>query len=868
MLVHNKKTGAFLVVALLLVLSLPFRSRAAGKIEIGFGMSGEMVSLKDAIIVTDSKDSKLVHKVAGMFSHDFMMVTGDSLQTGTKSRGKSRIVFGTTGSRHIRELEKKGIIDTNPIKGGTEQFIVKSVRNPFGGCTDLLVVAGSDPRGAAYGLLTLSEKMGVSPWYWWADVPVARHEGVYIQADFVSKAPSVRYRGIFINDEDWGLYQWSSKTYEPEIGNIGPGTYRRVCELLLRLKCNMLAPAMHTCSDPFYKHPENKLVADEFGIMITTSHCEPLLFNNASGFEWRSDRDGEWDYGTNRQTIYNKLDARVREAAGFENIYTMGLRGLHDEGMRGNHSMAERVRLLEQAIADQRGILSGHIHKPVDSIPQILVPYKEVQQIYENGLSVPEDITLVWPDDNYGYMKMLSNPDEQKRPGRSGIYYHISYLGVPHDYLWLSTTPPVLMYEELKKAYETGADRYWLLNVGDIKPMELSIQTFFEMAWDFSRFDYRNANTCQAGFLASLTDEKFRPELQFILDEYYRLAWSRKPEHMGWEREWDSPEFTGLRSTEFSFSNYNDAHKRLSDYARISRMTSEIMSQLPDDRRPMFFEMLGYPVLASEQMNVKFLMAQLNQELMASGDRAKANWAGKEARKAFDALEDLTARYNSLLDGKWKHMMEIPRGICALYHEMPKVDIGPETPEEVDLTPVAAKYQLDSCLYVPVNSFSRVRTDKDRSFRLIKGLGYDWEVIRMGEITDPAADASSVEEFCVDYTLPAIAADSVRVTVYTVPRFPLYKGADTSFGISVDGATPVVFNYIPVEQSRQWKDNVIRNSMISESIFAIDRNSQTHRLSISCGAPGLMVQRILVDWGGLRPSYVGPSAGSYTPGNN
>ena len=187
------------------------------------------------------------------------------------------------------------------------------------------MVAGSDPRGAAYGLLSLSEKMGVSPWYWWADIPVDKHSDIYIKADYVSKAPSVRYRGIFINDEDWGLYEWSAKNYEPEVGSIGPKTYRRVCELLLRLKCNMLAPAMHLCSHTFYSHPENKLVADEYGIMITTSHCEPLLFNNLSSFEWRSDRDGEWDYGTNRKTIYNKLDARVKEAAGFENILYNGV---------------------------------------------------------------------------------------------------------------------------------------------------------------------------------------------------------------------------------------------------------------------------------------------------------------------------------------------------------------------------------------------------------------------------------------------------------------------------------------------------------------------------------------------------------------
>ncbi|MDE6394225.1 MAG: glycosyl hydrolase 115 family protein, partial [Duncaniella sp.] len=341
-----------------------------------------------------------------------------------------------------------------------------------------------DARGAAYGALSLSERMGVSPWYWWADVPVTRHDEVYVSGYEVSAPPTVRYRGVFVNDEDWGLLPWAAKTYEPEVGNIGPRTYARICELLLRLRGNMLAPAMHDCSDPFYTHPDNKTVADRYGIMITTSHCEPLLFNNASPAEWDSARDGEWDYRTNRQTIYDKLDARVAEAAPYDNIYTMAMRGLHDEGMRGNYTLDEKVATLHDAIMDQRKILSEHIDIPVEEIPQIFIPYKEAQTLYEAGLEVPDDITLVWPDDNYGFLKLLSSPRERERRGRAGVYYHLSYLGVPHSYLWLNTTPPMLMYEELKKAYDTGADRYWLLNVGDIKPMELGVQLFFDMAWD------------------------------------------------------------------------------------------------------------------------------------------------------------------------------------------------------------------------------------------------------------------------------------------------------------------------------------------------------------------------------------------------
>ncbi len=592
---------------------------AGGRYSVKFENTGDHMPVSHAKILIDNNDNKLIRKVAGMFSRDFTLVSGDSLPIIVKPDGKRLIIFGTTASAHIKGLARKRLIDLSPLAGGTEQYLVKNIRKPFKGCEEAIVVVGSDRRGAAYGLLSLSEKMGVSPWYWWADVPVKHHDEVYVSADYVSSAPSVRYRGIFINDEDWGLYEWSAKNYEPETGSIGPKTYRKVCELLLRLKCNMLAPAMHLCSHTFYSHPENKIVADEYGIIITTSHCEPLLFNNLSSYEWRGDRDGEWDYGTNRETIYNKLDARVKEASPYENIYTMGLRGLHDEGMRGNYTMERRVQLLENAVSDQRQILGKHINSPIDSIPQILVPYKEVQHIYEHGMKVPEDITLVWPDDNYGYMKMLSNPDEQKRSGRSGVYYHISYLGVPHDYLWISTTPPMLMYEEMKKAYDTGADRYWLLNVGDIKPMELSIQFFFDMAWDFKSFNYNNVNHYQAKFLSGIFGEKYRTDFQHMLDEYYHLAWSRKPEHMGWERQWDTPEFTGLKDTEYSFDNYNDAQSRLADYMAIYDMALRIFDELPENLKPAFFEMIGYPVMGSAQMNRKFLMAQLNHKLGIEG---------------------------------------------------------------------------------------------------------------------------------------------------------------------------------------------------------------------------------------------------------
>ena len=267
-------------------------------------------------ILIDEKDSPVIKKAAEMFASDVTRVTG--VETGVSyvpKRDSRAVIIGTIGhSRYIDSLVYKGALDVSRITGGWERYSITIVNDPLPGISEALVVAGSDRRGAAYGALSISEAMGVSPWEWWADVPVRRRENVRIYADFQSESPSVKYRGIFINDEDWGLLPWAASNYEKELGDIGPRTYERVCELLLRLKGNMLAPAMHACTGAFYSHPESKAVADSCGIIITTSHCEPMLFNNAAKSEWDSRRDGEWNYVTNKPVIYSKMDARVKEA--------------------------------------------------------------------------------------------------------------------------------------------------------------------------------------------------------------------------------------------------------------------------------------------------------------------------------------------------------------------------------------------------------------------------------------------------------------------------------------------------------------------------------------------------------------------------
>lgn len=789
-------------------------------------VQGRSFKVRNATVSYSQEEPKQVLRAINDLRIDIERVTGAG-KDGVRKEG-GQIVVGTYGSKTIEKLIAKGLLKEQDLMGKWESYVI-TVTNES---EPRLVIAGSDKRGTIYGIYEVSQRIGVTPWYWWADVPVRQNPQATIDCDYyASGEPTVRYRGIFINDEDWGLKPWAASNYERELGDIGPKTYSRVCELLLRLKANMLAPAMHSCTGAFYSHPQSKVVCDSFGIIITTSHCEPLLLNNAASTEWDQLRDGDWNYKTNRETILQKWDDRLSAASKYENIYTTAMRGLHDAGLQGNLPLEERVPLITKVIDDQRQLLEKHIGRQASEIPQIFVPYKETMDIYENGLQVPDDITLVWVDDNYGYMKRVSNPEEQQRKGRAGVYYHLSYLGAPHDYLWLNTTPPVLMYEELKKAYDCGADHYWLLNVGDIKPMELGIQTFMDMAWNIHAFDFDTVNRYQANLLTRLF--LCNHKVQSLLDTYYRLAWSRKPEFMGWEFEWDDEAHTGLKPTEYSFQNYGEAQHRLADYRHISDEAERL-----SDGSAAWFEMVQFPIQAAYQMNRKFLMAQLNHELLVQGRRAEANWAAHQSQIAYDSINTLNRRYNSLLDGKWRGMMALAPGWCALYQKMPDVAFSEGagmTP--VDLLPVDEP--LQGCQVLNLTQFA----SKSDDARLVRGLGYDWLVMQLGSAT---------------YGFDAVDADSVDVFFYTVPFWPLYAGTSNCVSVTVDGSQPQTFENKFKEYDRNWKDQVMRNGAPCRLRFAVDRSKRSHTVTFQALDPGQMLQKVIIDWGGLQPSYLGP----------
>jgi hypothetical protein len=935
-----------------------------------------------AAILYDASDAAVVKRAAELFAADVEAVTGRRPQvtSATGETGPAVIVGTVGGSALIRRLSEAGKIDTAPLEGAWERYLIQTVANPLPGIRKALVIAGSDRRGAAYGLFTLSELIGVSPWYWWADVPVKKHAALHVDAPpTYSQTPSVRYRGIFLNDEDWGLTPWASQTFEPERGNIGPRTYAKVCELLLRLKANYLAPAMHPVSTSFNQIPENKLVADTFAIVMGSTHCEPLLLNTAS--EWDTKTMGPWNYDKNKEGINRVLTQRVRENSPYENVYTLALRGLHDGAMSTTLPMHEKVRMLQQALLDQRRILAENIDRPVETVPQAFTPYKEVLEIYSNGLELPDDITIVWPDDNYGYMKRLSGVREQRRTGRSGVYYHVSYLGVPHSYLWFSTTPPSLMYEELRKAYDTTADRLWLVNCGDLKGSEMQVSLFLDMAWDIGRFTADNVVSYPARWLAGIFGEAYYDRLEAMTREHLRLAFPRKPEYMGWGYHWNRFDHNceQLTDTDFSFTNYDEAQRRLEAYRQLGARAEALLHEIGDEARPAFYQLVYYPLRGAELMNRMTLGGQRNRWYARQG-RAATNAVRDEVQRCYDSLQVITRGYNSLLGGKWNHMMSMRQnydGVSAYFnlphlathdaagaprlalqvagedvtgarafHALPAFDnylrrtypveiynrgggtlawtahasepwvvlsksagktadeeritvgidwekapsgnavpaqivfrageqsekvlvslFNPTAPSRAELRGIYV--ENNGCVSIPAAGCHRVRENDRIKITAVEDLGIEGPALQLGDPTAPLQIFRSRDVPCAEYDFYAFDAGSVDVYTYVLPTFPLHAdrdfrigentNTDTKYSVQIDDGALGTPSSSHVEYSQVWFESVLRNCAVNKSTLHIDKPGR-HTLRIRVGDPGIVLQKIVLDFGGMKRSYLGPQS--------
>ena len=489
---------------------------------------------KQAITYSVSKSVSPVVTVAlDMFTGDMKQVTGVLPQKTHTGNTAIKIVQLDKNRSALKELLKQDV-PVDSLMSKKDAFFIKVTESSN---KKQLLVVGSDGRGTAYGILELSRLAGVSPWVWWGDVTPIKKNQLTLPADYTTfQSPSVEYRGIFLNDEDWSLQPWSWKNFEPSDtkGRIGARTYKEIFKLLMRLRANAIWPGMHGITTPFYFVPGAKEAADSCGIVIGTSHCEPLMRNNVG--EWKVSERGEYNYITNRESVQSYWTERLKEAGRYENFYTIGMRGIHDSGMEGVKTLQEKTDALQQVINDQRTLLSKYVKKDVAKIPQAFVPYKEVLQIMENGLQVPDDITLIWCDDNYGYMTRLSDQEQQKRSGGAGVYYHLSYWGRPHDYMWLCTTQPGLVYSEMKQAYDCNARRLWIVNVHDLKPAAYDLELFLDMAWDINSVSPSTLVQHQKNWLCREFGTEAGEKLLPAMLEFYRLCGIRKPEFMGWNQ--------------------------------------------------------------------------------------------------------------------------------------------------------------------------------------------------------------------------------------------------------------------------------------------------------------------------------------------
>lgn len=759
------------------------------------------------------EEKEVVHTALEILQKDVKNVFDARLVPASAPGHDIEIVAGTVDNPEMQAYLKRNEVDLPPIMGQWEAFQIRKLGKKQ------VLVTGSDARGLAYGLLEISRMIGVSPWEWWADVtPDKRDRFLVSEIKEGQQAPSVQFRGIFLNDEDWGLTPWSTKNFEPEAqtqypvkgrfkGQVGTKTYAKVFELLLRLRANTIWPAMHEVTMPFYFVEGNRKMAERYGIVVSTSHCEPMMRNSAT--EWDLAGKGDYNFLKNRQAVVDYWTDRLKELGHSDNIFTMGMRGKHDGRMIGVKNTHEYKDALNAVLQVQDSLLRQYIHPDSKKIPQQFVPYKEVLDVYRAGLEVPDHITLVWPDDNFGYIRHFPDEKERKRTGGNGVYYHTSYWGEPHDFLWLGIVQPSLMYQQMKLAYDRNMRKIWVLNVGDIKPSEYLTEFFLDMAWDI------NLSGCKSGsgvvfshlgnWLNQTFGKKTGKELLPLMKDFYLLSHIRKPEFMGNTRTYDK-RHEQIADLPWSTEEINE---RLEQFKKLSDRVEKLYATVPSNRKDAYFEMIQYPVQASNEMNKKMLYAQFARH--TPSDSASL-W--KKSDAAYDSIVSLTRRFNSLLDGKWNHIISTaPRGLIVF-------DKVKRTASSTALVSSPAPLQLWN------------GTEHDAvtgQHTVIDGLGHSGKAIYLGK------------GGTVEYEYRNFRKDSLTVEVCLVPTHAV-EGGKLRFAVSTDDREPQVFDCETAEYSEEWKVNILRAQAVKTARFP--SGSRKGRIKITALDEGVVIDQI------------------------
>ncbi len=776
-----------------------------------------LTSSEKVFVVLDGKEQPVVFTALNLMRDDFKRVMSTTVQVREKD---ARIIVGTYKGAGDHLLRQTGL-DFSWLEGKSQAFQLAV------DAQGRLVIAGSDGYGTAYGLVEVTRLLGVSPWEWWADVETPAREEFSLPEGFQDRqAPDVTYRGIFINDEDWGLLPWATYTYEPNDRHaIGPQTTQRIFELLLRLRMNLYWPPMHECTQPFFLTPGCRELAAKYGVSIGTSHCEPMACNAAG--EWKLRGKGDYNFVKNRKAVLEFWNERVRQTVRQPMVYTLGMRGLHDGAMKGIKNVEDHKKQLTKIFEAQRKILKDQLKKPLWNIPQVFIPYKEVLDAYNAGLEVPDDVTLMWCDDNYGYIRHFPTEAERKRLGGNGIYYHVSYWGRPHDYLWLATASPFLMYQQFHEAYYHGANRMWVLNVGDIKPAEYQMQLFSDMAWSMDSVQALTVGRHLEEFFARNVARDVARLLSVYMKEHYQLSFQMKPEHLAGTRVEEPKEgdvdWTAVRDLPWSEKKIRHRLGRYDLMRRNLEWVADSVRRTHPQRYDAFFELVEYPIKATIAQNQKYLLAQLARHGIAwlQGEDVAATWQRSDL--AHNQIQELTLQYNALKGGKWQGIMSSnPRGL-PVFQPVPHTQV--DTPLPAEPAHVASFYGAS---YHGASFSGKAILDP------VLGLGASIRAMPLPKGCD----------LTYRFSHQFAGTDQARVVLHMLPTHPVE--AQQRITVSLDGGLPVTLTYKTEGRSEEWKQNVLRGYAVIETSLPVSTSTRDHSLQVTALDDGVVVDELFV----------------------
>lgn len=814
---------------------------------------------KTASILVSSSDFSGVLKVAGHLENDIFKVS-DLHPKRIKNISEAEgfvVIIGTLGkSEIIDQLAKEGKIDANQLQGKWEKFTTQIVENPFKGIKKALVIAGSDKRGTIYGIYDLSSQIGVSPWYFWADVPIKKQSELHVLPGIHSLGePKVKYRGIFINDEAPALTDWAFEKF----GGFNAKFYENVFELILRMKGNYLWPAMW--GRMFYvDDPQNAVLADEYGIVMGTSHHEPLTRAHA---EWGKEK-GKWDFNTNSEALITFWKDGIKRMGNKETIVTIGMRGDGDEPM----TEGTAIGLLENIVKTQRDIIQEVTKKPIEETPQMWALYKEVQDYYDKGMTVPDDVTLLLCDDNWGNIRKLPELNAKPRKGGYGIYYHYDYVGGPRNYKWINTNQIERTWEQMDLAYQHGVDKIWIVNVGDIKPMEFPIEFFLDMAWNPEKFNAGNLQDYYVIWAKENFGNQFTGEIAEILKLYTKYNARRKPEL--------------LDEKTYSITNYNEADRIVADYQKLVKKANAINEKLKPEYKDAYYQLVLFPVLASANLN-ELYVATAKNHLYAEQGRASANDYAEKVKMLFEKDSLLTNYYHTkVANGKWNHMMSqthigytnwqqpdknvIPKTKTIEVSNKTEVGISTENSPKPETSNIKnrnldnARGFIESDGYISIESknYSKAINSDAVKWTIIPNLGKTDSGITIKPSNVQPIEISE-QSPRLEYNVHFFSKGKIKVNAYFSPTINFKMGDGLKYGIAFDSEKPQIMNLNADSSEKAWASSVANNIKIITSEHQIEK-SGNHVLKIYAIDPALVLQKIVIETeeGKVLESYLGP----------